>query len=118
MKFLIIDDEPLVRRSLKRALEIQGHEVDEAQDGLEGLKKWESMKPDLVFLDVLMPVMSGPALLQEIGARKGSSKVVLISAYAGDYNLETTKKMGADLFVSKPFEDIFALVKIAEEILK
>lgn len=116
MNFLIIDDEPLVRRSLKRALEMKKHKVTEASDGTAGLEIWKTQKPDVVFLDVLMPGLSGPQVLQEIGTDRGSAKVLLISAYSGDYNLETAQKMGADLFVAKPFEDVFALVTMAEEL--
>jgi CheY-like chemotaxis protein len=114
MKVLIVDDEPLVRRSLRRALELSNHQVFEAGDGREGLEAWRSHQPDIVFLDVLMPGLTGPLVLQEIGNQRGSAKVLLISAYSGDYNLETAKKMGADLFVAKPFEDVFALVRMAE----
>ena len=53
MKILIVDDEPLVRKSLSRACRSKGHEVVEAVDGTEGLAKWRETTPDLVFLDVL-----------------------------------------------------------------
>ena len=118
MKFLIVDDEPLVRRSLRRALEARGHHVLEAAEGLSGIELWRSQKPDIVFLDVLMPGLSGPQVLQEMGNERGRAKVLLISAYSGDYNLETAQKMGADVFVAKPFEDIFALVSMAENLFK
>lgn len=115
MKVLIIDDEPLVRRSLHRAMQSRGHEVLEAEDGEQGLKVWKSMDPDLIFLDVLMPGKTGPQLLQEMGRTR--AKVILMSAYSGDHNIETATKMGADLFIPKPFEDIFAIVQKAEEML-
>ena len=49
MKILVVDDEALVRKSLRRAAEARGHEVVEAVDGEEGLKKWAEVAPDLVF---------------------------------------------------------------------
>lgn len=113
MKILLVDDEPLVRRSLSRVLKSKGHEVIEANDGIEGLEKWKSLNPDLVFLDVLMPGLSGPEVLREIGLEK-KAKVILMSAYAGEHNMETALQMGADLFLPKPFEDIFAVVTLAE----
>lgn len=112
MKILIIDDEPLVRRSLGRALKSQGHDIFEAEDGLQGLNLWREHKPDLVFLDVLMPKMTGPQVLAEIGGHR-SGKVILISAFSGEHNMETATQMGADLFIPKPFEDIFAIVNLA-----
>lgn len=117
MKILIVDDEPLVRRSLGRALKSRGHEIFEAEDGLQGLTLWREHKPDLVFLDVLMPKLTGPQVLAEIGKDR-SGKVILISAFSGEHNMETAAQMGADLFIPKPFEDIFAIVSVAEELLK
>lgn len=116
MKILVVDDEALVRRSLSRALRAQGHDVQEAVDGNEGLKTWREFNPDLVFLDVLMPGLSGPQVLKELGTGK-KGKVILMSAFAGEHNKETAREMGADLFVSKPFDDIFSVVRLAEELL-
>lgn len=115
MKILIVDDEPLVRKSLGRACRSRGHDVVEAIDGIEGQTKWHSERPDLVFLDVLMPGLSGPELLKEMGSDR-TGKVVLMSAYSGEHNIETAQQMGADLFIPKPFEDIFAVVKKAEDL--
>jgi CheY-like chemotaxis protein len=115
MKILIVDDEALVRRSLARVFKSKGHEIIEAIDGVEGLKAWQEHQPDLIFLDVLMPGLSGPQVLSEMGGKR-KGRVILMSAFAGEHNMETALEMGADLFVGKPFEDIFAVVKIAEEL--
>lgn len=115
MKILIVDDEPLVRRALRRVAEMRGHQVVEAEDGSQGLEVWRKTNPDLIFLDVLMPGLSGPQVMKEIGVDHGA-KVVLISAYSGEYNLETAKSIGADMFVPKPFEDIFSIVETAEKL--
>lgn len=117
MKILIVDDEPLVRKSLSRACASKGHQVLEAQDGHEGLQKWITEKPEIVFLDVLMPGLSGPQVLKEIGAQK-TGKVILMSAYSGEHNIQTAHQIGADLFIAKPFDDIFEIVKRAEELGK
>ncbi|UYL10049.1 response regulator [Bdellovibrio sp. SKB1291214] len=116
MKVLIVDDEALVRRSLSRAFRAKGHEVVEAENGNEGLEQWKKTSPDLVFLDVLMPGLTGPEVLKEIGTNR-SGKVILMSAFAGEHNMETALQMGAEMFVPKPFEDIFAIVKMAEDLL-
>ncbi len=115
MKILIVDDEALVRRSLCRAFQSRGHEIFEAEDGELGLKAWLKYKPDLIMLDVLMPKLTGPQVLKELGNDK-TGKVILMSAYGGDHNIQTSLKMGADLFIAKPFENIFDIVKQAEEI--
>lgn len=117
-KVLIIDDEPLVRRSLRRALESQSFLVHEAVDGKQGLQVWEQVHPDLVFLDILMPGLTGPQVLAELKPElRNQSKVVLISAYSGEYNLESAKSLGADHFIPKPFEDIFGIVKLVSKML-
>ena len=117
MKVLVVDDESLVRRSLGRALKSRGHDVIEAVDGNEGLDLWLQSSPDLIFLDVLMPGLTGPQVLKEMGARK-TGRVVLISAFTGEHNMETALQMGADLFIPKPFEDIFSVVEMAEGLVK
>lgn len=113
MTVLVIDDEPLVRRALRRAAEARGHHVIEAVDGEQGLTLWQQSQPQIVFLDVLMPRLSGPEVLKKI-AGTHQSKVVLISAYSGEYNLETAKCLGADLFIPKPFDNIFSVIEMAE----
>jgi CheY-like chemotaxis protein len=119
LKVLIVDDEPLVRLSLKRALEKSGHQVAEGDDGLQGLERWREFSPELTYLDVLMPRMSGPDLLKAIRASgKACGKVILMSAFTGEYDLEKAKSLGADLFIVKPFEDIFAIVKQGEELAR
>lgn len=115
MKVLVVDDEALVRRSLLRALKAKGHEVVEATNGVDGLKLWREVQPDLVFLDVLMPGLTGPEVLKEMGGRS-TAKVILMSAFSGEHNMQTAQQMGANIFIPKPFEDIFAVVTLAEEL--
>jgi two-component system, response regulator PdtaR len=115
VKILVVDDEPSVRLSLSRALSLKGHEVKQAQDGIEGLQMWRQWQPEIVLLDVLMPGLSGPAVLQEVGLDH-KAKVLLMSAYSGDYDLERARAMGADRFLAKPFADIFAVVALIEEL--
>ena len=121
MKVLIVDDEPLVRKSLARACLARKHEVLDAATGDEGLAQWLASSPDAVFLDVLMPGLSGPEVLEAIVSRTGKrpeARVILMSAYSGEHNVETAQQMGADLFIPKPFEDVFAVVDRAEELVK
>lgn len=117
MKILVVDDEALVRRSLRRALEKRGHQVEEAEDGRQALERWKNFGPRLVFLDVLMPRMSGPDLLKSLSPDvRGPAKVVLMSAFTGEYDLEKAKSLGADLYVPKPFEDVFKIAQLGEEL--
>jgi CheY-like chemotaxis protein len=117
VKVLVVDDEVLVRRSLARVCGGRGHDVQEAEDGHEGLKKWTEWRPDLVFLDVLMPKLTGLEVLQRV-QKDGGVKVVLMSAYTGGTEPAQAKDAGADLFLPKPFEDIFSIIQQAEELCR
>ncbi len=116
MKILVVDDENLVRRALMRACQSRGHEVKEAQGGVEGVRIWLEYKPDLVFLDVLMPDLNGPHVIEHVGLSQ-KTKIVLMSAYTGGYDLQKAKELGADIFIPKPFEDIFQIVELAEDLV-
>jgi CheY-like chemotaxis protein len=119
LRVLIVDDEPLVRLSLKRALEKHGHQVKDAEDGQQGLERWQDFAPELSFVDVLMPRLTGPELIKAmLKTGPAIGKVILMSAFTGEYNLEKAKSLGADLFILKPFEDIFAIVKQGEELVR
>lgn len=115
MKILIIDDEPLIRRSLMRALKSRHHEVFEAEDGLLGLEMWKKEMPEVVILDVLMPGLTGPQVIAKMCP--SAAKIILISAYTGDATSESAKKMGADIFIQKPFADIFAVIDQIEMVV-
>lgn len=119
MKILLVDDEPLVRLALRRALHKAGHEIEEAEDGRSALEKWPVFRPDLVFLDVLMPRLSGPDLLRALTAEsKGRAKVILMSAFTGEYDLVKAQSLGADLFIPKPFDDVFSVIRIGEDLVR
>lgn len=112
MKILVVDDEPLVRLALKKVFTQKGWAVEVAENGEEGLEKWQSFNPDLVFLDVLMPKLSGPEVLNRVPAK--TAFVILMSAFAGDFDLDKAKANGADLFLAKPFDSIFSVVRLVE----
>lgn len=116
MKILIVDDEPLVRRSLERAFLKNGDRVLTAEDGKTGLELWRQSNPDLVLLDVLMPVMSGPQVLEEFRGA-WTCKVILMSAFTGEETQDFKDRYKVDLFLAKPFEDIFKVVEAAHTLL-
>jgi CheY-like chemotaxis protein len=118
MKILVIDDEPLVRMSIQRAAQARGHIVETAEDGLTGLEMWRKSDPDVVYLDVIMPGLSGPAVLKEMGPAV-RAKVILISAYMGDLkSSQEALPEGVSLFIAKPFQDIFNVIKQSEEVFQ
>ena len=109
MKILIVDDDDLVRRSLGRAFQLKGHEVEMVESGERAIEAWPQFNPDIVLLDVLMPEISGPDVLNSV--EKGKSRVVLMSAYKGEYNSETAIELGAHDFLLKPFDNILEVVE-------
>ena len=89
--------------------------METAEDGELGLEKWKKFAPEIVILDILMPKLNGPEVLEKIKPHN-KAKVILISAYSGEYNLQKAQDIGADLFISKPFGDIFDVLKQTEKL--
>ena len=76
-KILIVEDEANIRELLRLYLEREGYTVLEAENGVEGIKKWKSDKPDMLLLDVMMPVMDGWAVCKEIRAESDVPIIML-----------------------------------------
>jgi DNA-binding response OmpR family regulator len=107
-RILVIDDEDLVRYSIRMFLEADGHDVDEAEDGLAGLAKLEAGSYDLLITDIVMPRKEGMETILEVRESRPDLKILAISGGGptGSFNyVELTRQCGADLFVAKPFTD-------------
>ncbi|MBN3519544.1 sigma-54-dependent Fis family transcriptional regulator [Algoriphagus lutimaris] len=101
-KILIIDDEKVIRATLREILEYEKFDVSEAQDGAEGLKKLTEEDFDLVLCDVKMPKMDGIEVLDQAKALDKSPQFIMISAHGSiETAVEATKK-GAFDFIPKP----------------
>ncbi len=113
IKVLIIDDSAFMRRLISDMLKSNvGIEVvDTARNGLEGLEKAKALKPDVITLDVEMPVMDGLQTLAELMKLKPVPKVIMISSLTHEGNEATIKalELGAIDFVTKPTASIFNL---------
>lgn len=103
-KILVIDDEKSIRNTLKEILEYEGHEVQDAADGLEGLKKIESEKFDIVLCDIKMPKMDGLELLDKIMEIQSETPVIMISGHGTIETAVDAIKKGAYDFISKPLD--------------
>ena len=103
MKILIVDDEPLVRKSLGRAFKAKGHEVVEAVDGNEGLSRWLDSNPDVVFLDIQMPGMTGLEILKKLSETKTRTKVILLTLQNELSVFNYARQLGARGFLLKEF---------------
>jgi len=103
-KILIIEDDSKIRSILKEILEEKDHEVDEAADGSEGLKKLEQGSYDLCLCDIKMPKMDGLEVLEKTKAASIPTNFIVISAHGTiDIAVEAVKK-GAFDFLQKPFD--------------
>jgi DNA-binding NtrC family response regulator len=103
-KILVIDDEKSIRRALKEILEFEDFEVDEAEDGKEGLEKAKNSFYDVIFCDIKMPKMDGMEVLENLQKEKVDSPIIMISGHG---NIETAVeaiKKGAFDFIEKPLD--------------
>ena len=104
-KILIVDDSRTSRKMLRNILESNGHEIiDEAVNGQEGVQKFQALKPDVVTLDITMPVVDGVEALKMIKALDPESKVVMVTAAKQKNKMIECIKAGANEFLTKPFE--------------
>ena len=80
-RVLVVDDEPLVCESFRMILDLDGHRMEEASNGVEALAKLDQESFDVVFTDFLMPGMKGDQLAREIKGRKNDTPVVMVNGY-------------------------------------
>ena len=104
MKVLVVDDERAVRDSLRRALELQGYEVDLANDGSEALARLETNgQPDAVVLDILMPGIDGLEVCRRIRQEGNEVPVLMLTARDAVGDRVAGLDAGADDYLVKPF---------------
>ena len=102
-KILIVEDEANIRELLRLYLEREGYTVLEAENGVEGIKKWKSDKPDMLLLDVMMPVMDGWEVCREIRA-ESDVPIIMLTAKGETADRVSGLEMGADDYIVKPLE--------------
>jgi DNA-binding response OmpR family regulator len=115
-KILIVDDEPNIVAALEFLLQRNGYEVLLAQDGDAALKQVEQHLPDLVLLDVMMPLKSGYEVCQRLRERAGwrHIKIIMLSAKGREAEVNKGLSLGANLYVTKPWSNKDLVAKIGE----
>ena len=103
-KILIVDDERAIRRALREILEFEGFEVDEAENGKQGLDKAKSETYDIIFCDIKMPEMDGMEVLDGLQKANVDSPVIMISGHGNVETAVQTIKKGAFDFIEKPLD--------------
>lgn len=101
---LVVDDVPLNRMLVTKMLGRFNFKVREAENGLEALREFFAQKPDLVFLDILMPLMDGFEVLKEVRKTEewNDVKIVILSALNSNEDIVKAYNMGANDFITKP----------------
>ena len=104
-KVLVADDEPNIVAAVEFLLQRSGYEVHVARNGDEALRLVEAQQPDLVLLDVMMPLRSGYEVCMRMRERPEwrHIKIVMLSAKGRDAEVSKGLATGADLYVTKPF---------------
>ncbi|MDH7568630.1 MAG: response regulator [Armatimonadota bacterium] len=105
-RILLVDDEPNIVKLTALHLRRQGHEVLSAENGVEALEKASSERPDLIILDVMMPVMDGFDALRALKKAEATRTipVLMLTCRTLDEDVAHGVMEGADLYMTKPFE--------------
>lgn len=111
-KVLIVDDEPDILLLLRIDLEAEGYDTCLAADGATAVRRIIEERPDLVLLDVMMPVVDGWGVLRQLGELGHPTRVVVLSAKANDHDVAKALALGAVEYVTKPFDPIALLLTV------
>lgn len=104
LNVLVVDDQPGVRQLLGIIIKEAGYQVRDAQNGKEAVDIVKMWKPDLVIMDIKMPVMDGVKALEKIKLLSPDLPVVMMTAYGSEEVLEDLQKKGAAMCLTKPFD--------------
>jgi len=114
---LVVEDDTALRDGLAMNFQLQGYRVITAADGEEGMKKAFDSHPDLIILDIMLPGLSGMDILTELRGQEKSVPVLMLSARDTTQNKIEGLELGADDYVTKPFE-LPELIARAEVMLR
>lgn len=112
MKLLIVDDEAMIRQVLCEYADFEGYETDEAEDGMEAIKKCKDNAYDLIIMDVMMPKLDGFSTVKEI-KKIADIPVIMLSARSEEYDKLFGFELGIDDYVVKPFSPKEVMARVA-----
>ncbi|SDT47537.1 DNA-binding response regulator, OmpR family, contains REC and winged-helix (wHTH) domain [Streptomyces sp. TLI_053] len=110
-RILIVEDDEVIREATRMALERYGFPVATAADGLEGLEMFHAVRPDLVLLDVMLPLLDGVGLCRRI-REESQLPILMMSARTDPVDVVSGLEAGADDYVVKPFESAVLVARI------
>ncbi|MGW4896724.1 two-component system response regulator CseB [Kitasatospora sp. NPDC004240] len=108
---LIVEDDEVIREATRMALERYGFPVSTAADGLEGLETFHAVRPDLILLDVMLPLLDGVGLCRRI-REESQLPILMMSARTDAVDVVSGLEAGADDYVVKPFESAVLVARI------
>jgi two-component system, OmpR family, response regulator MprA len=113
VKILVVDDERAVRESLRRALELEGYEIELAEDGAQALQRLEANEPDAMVLDILMPGVDGLEVSRTLRRNGSKLPILMLTARTQVEDRVEGLDAGADDYLTKPFalEELLARVR-------
>jgi two-component system chemotaxis response regulator CheY len=116
-RILIVDDSLIVRMNLKKIFENQGFQVvGEAVNGQDAVDKYKALQPDLVTMDITMPVMDGITAMQKIRMADPFAQVVMISALGQEVKIIEAMNKGARHYIVKPVQEN-NVIRIIDQVL-
>ena len=117
-RILVVEDHEENRRLLRDLLTVNGYELIEAVDGEEGVQRAESERPDLILMDVQLPVLDGYEATRRIKANPAlrTIPIVVVTSYALSGDDAKARAAGADAYVTKPFSPRQLLATIREHL--
>jgi CheY-like chemotaxis protein len=115
---LIVEDHPTMRDAMRLVLEEDGYEVEEVTDGEAGIAAVRARPPDIVLLDLNIPVVSGDEVLGTLKADPATAAVLVVIVTAtGEEGRQRALGQGADGYITKPFSPL-ALLRTVERVLR
>jgi DNA-binding response OmpR family regulator len=117
-RVLVVDDDPMVTRLVRINLELEDFQVEEAWDGNTAIRMMRENPPEILVLDIMMPRMDGWEILRRVREDPGlkDMPVVLLTAKVQDEDMARGWRMGADGYITKPFNPV-GLADILREVL-
>ncbi len=108
LKIMVVDDSKTIRRTAETLLQREGFNVITAEDGFEALAKIANQKPDLIFVDIMMPRLDGyqTCALIKNNAQFKSTPVIMLSSKDGLFDKAKGRIVGSDQYVTKPFSKV------------
>lgn len=119
-KVLVIDDDPVIVQLLRVNFEIEGFEVLSAADGREGFERAKADQPDIILSDIMMPRFDGLQLVSTLKHDAGTRHVpvILLSAKAQNADVQRGLELGADDYVTKPFDPLELIDRVNAALAK